>query len=200
MKFATHGQDPNRTPTGLPVSIFDKYDALTKSGGAGSMRRRAWIAIASLALSYLAFANVSSALAQAGSTGGTIGNEDKSISGSRLPATPPAKRPAANTRETPSGASNNSLIGRWQWHAQCDNGTAWDAAFVATAAANETVALDFIGAGGGTGTGSVTGNRVRLQRTFIANQTWTATLSGGNRMSGTITSSEGGHCAFQASR
>ena len=165
------------------------------------MRRHATIGVALLALSQLVSANASSAFAQGGSTGGTIGNEDKSISGSRLPAAPPAKRPAADTRETPSGASKNSLIGRWRWHAQCDNGTAWDAAFVATLAANETVALDFIGAGGGTGTGLVTGNRVRLQRTYIgANQTWTATLSGGNRMSGTITSSVGGHCAFQASR
>jgi hypothetical protein len=44
------------------------------------MRRRTSIGIALLALS-LAFANVSSALAQAGSTGGTIGKLDKSISG-----------------------------------------------------------------------------------------------------------------------
>jgi len=45
------------------------------------MRRRASIGIGLLALSHLAFANVSSALAQAGSTGGTIGKQDKSISG-----------------------------------------------------------------------------------------------------------------------
>jgi|SRR5579871_4246472 len=45
------------------------------------MRRRTSIGIALLALSHLAFANVSSALAQAGSTGGTIGKQDKSISG-----------------------------------------------------------------------------------------------------------------------
>jgi hypothetical protein len=45
------------------------------------MMRRASIGIALLALSHLAFANASSALAQAGSTGGTIGKQDKSISG-----------------------------------------------------------------------------------------------------------------------
>jgi hypothetical protein len=75
------------------------------------MRRRATIGVALLALSQSVSANASSAFAQAGSTGGTIGNDDKSISGSRLPAAPPAKRPAADTRETPSGASKNSLIG-----------------------------------------------------------------------------------------
>ena len=167
------------------------------------MRQRASIGITLLALSHLAHA--SSALAQAGSTGGTIGKQDKSISGGAeldAPrAAPHEKRPAANTRETPSRASKNSIIGRWQWHAQCSNGTTWEAAFVATAADKETVALDFIGAGGGTGTGLVTGNRVRLLRSFaVYTQTWTATLSGGNRMNGEITSSEGGHCSFQASR
>jgi hypothetical protein len=45
------------------------------------MRRRASIGIALLALSHLASANASSALAQAGSTGGTVGKQDKSISG-----------------------------------------------------------------------------------------------------------------------
>ena len=45
------------------------------------MMRRASIGIALLTLSHLAFANASSALAQAGSTGGTIGKQDKSIAG-----------------------------------------------------------------------------------------------------------------------
>ena len=45
------------------------------------MMRRASIGIALLALSHLAFANASLALAQAGSTGGTIGKQDKSLAG-----------------------------------------------------------------------------------------------------------------------
>jgi hypothetical protein len=45
------------------------------------MMRRASFRIALLALSHLAFSNASPALAQAGSTGGTIGKQDKSISG-----------------------------------------------------------------------------------------------------------------------
>jgi hypothetical protein len=158
-----------------------------------------------LLLALFALGQQENAFAQAGSTGGTIGKQDKSISGGdetdRPRAAPLEKRPAANTRETPSRASKNSLIGRWQWHAQCTNGTTWEAAFVATAADKETVALDFIGAGGGTGTGVVTGNRVRLLRAYVGpTQTWTATLSGGNRMNGEITSSQAGHCTFQASR
>jgi hypothetical protein len=43
--------------------------------------RRTSIGIALIALSYLAFANASSAQMQPGSTGGTVGKTDKSISG-----------------------------------------------------------------------------------------------------------------------
>src|SRR5665213_2414436 len=77
---------------GLPVPLFDKYDTATNSGG--SMMRRASIGIALLALSHLAFANASSALAQAGSTGGTIGKQDKSIAGDvdRPPAATPKRK------------------------------------------------------------------------------------------------------------
>jgi hypothetical protein len=53
---------------------------------------RASIGIALLGLSHLAFANASSALAQAGSTGGIIGKQDKSISGGE-----DADRPRAAT-------------------------------------------------------------------------------------------------------
>jgi hypothetical protein len=79
---------------GLPVPLFDQYDAATKSRG--SMRQRASIGIALLALSHFAFANVSSALAQAGSTGGTVGKQDKSISGGNTP-----EESGAATRKEP---------------------------------------------------------------------------------------------------
>jgi len=50
------------------------------------MRPHASIGIILLALSHLVFANTPSALAQAGSTGGSIGKLGKSISGSNTPA------------------------------------------------------------------------------------------------------------------
>jgi len=112
----------------LPVPVFDKYDTGGKSGG--SMMRHASIGIALLALSHLAFANASSALAQAGSTGGTIGKQDKSISGGEDPdrtrsATPKRKdvkarrdrsaltrpaseRPTPQSTETPQEKFANS--------------------------------------------------------------------------------------------
>jgi len=62
------------------------------------MRRRASIGIAVLALSYLVCANASSALAQAGSTGGTIGKQDKSVSGGNESAAARPRSPKPNLR------------------------------------------------------------------------------------------------------
>ena len=82
--------------------------------------RRTSIGIALLALSHLAFANVSSALAQAGSIGGTIGNQDKTISGGeevdRPRAAPHPKRPATKSQERSSGRSCDRIVGNWTWY------------------------------------------------------------------------------------
>ena len=84
------------------------------------MKRHAPIGIAFLALSHLAFANVSSALAQAGSIGGIIGKSDKSISGGeeadRPRAAPHPKRPAAKGQATSSDRSCGRIVGSWSWY------------------------------------------------------------------------------------
>jgi hypothetical protein len=66
------------------------------------MRRRASIGIALLALSHLVCANASSALAQAGSIGGTIGKQDKSISGGTETNDPDSK-PSRKMNREPDG-------------------------------------------------------------------------------------------------
>jgi hypothetical protein len=86
------------------------------------MRQRASIGIALLTLSHLAFANVSPAFAQAGSTGGTIGKQDKSVSGD-IPAvesTPALKKPKPHRfgNDSPAKANGEScgrISGTWQW-------------------------------------------------------------------------------------
>lgn len=84
------------------------------------MGRRAFTGIAVLALSHLALANLSSALAQAGSIGGTIGKQDKSISGSeeadRPRAVPRPKQPPASAEQTSPGHSCGRIVGRWSWY------------------------------------------------------------------------------------
>jgi hypothetical protein len=86
------------------------------------MRRGASIGITLLALSHLAFANVSSALAQAGSTGGTIGKQDKSISGGEDAAerAVPMRKPPRPARQSaataPTGGPCSRIVGTWLWY------------------------------------------------------------------------------------
>lgn len=142
------------------------------------------------------FAVNTRAFAQAGSTGGTLGKTDKSISGESQRETAPAPSQGKHARSPAF-----SLAGRWRWSADCNDGTHWAAVFVASANDSRTFALDFNGALGGSGTGSVNSKQVTLFRTVVGvHQTWLATLAGNNRMSGTITVPGGGFCTFQASR
>jgi hypothetical protein len=80
------------------------------------MRWRASIGIALLALSYLVSANASSAFAQAGSIGGTIGKQDKSVSGGNAPED---SRPSTGKQKPPGSVARNSscgrVVGTWRW-------------------------------------------------------------------------------------
>jgi hypothetical protein len=83
-----------------------------------AMKRRASIGIALLGLSAFGFTNPPPALAQAGSIGGTIGKQDKSISGSEQAprAASHPNRPAAKTQQASSGHSCGRIVGRWSWY------------------------------------------------------------------------------------
>ena len=102
------------TPTGhqrsLSVQLFDEYNAATKFGG-GSMRRCTSIGIALLSLLHLVSASAPSALAQAGSTGGTIGKQDKSISGSEETDRP---HPRQIPRDRHLAASSPLVSGKYE--------------------------------------------------------------------------------------
>lgn len=139
------------------------------------------------------------AFAQAGSTGGTLGKTDKSLSGNESAPVPRRTMPSAKPAQ--AGSAARSLAGSWHWRAQCSDGTNWEAIFVATAAGSGSASLEFVGALGGKGVGTLSGSHVTLYRSFAwTHQTWSATLSGSDRMTGIITSSEGGSCTFEASR
>lgn len=138
------------------------------------MVRFASIGIALLALSLLAFANVSSALAQAGSTGGSIGKRDKSISGGeeeaeRPRAAPRAKRPAAvNSNRVNSDGIN--ISGLW--------GSNVGASYRITQSGNSFRWVVVQGTQTETGNGSVNGNNVSAS--------WSGT-NGSGSASGVIT-------------
>jgi len=84
------------------------------------MARRVLIGMVLLALSQAGLANLTPAFAQAGSIGGSVGKQDKTISGSeeadRPRAAPHSKPQAAKPHESASGHSCNRIVGRWSWY------------------------------------------------------------------------------------
>jgi hypothetical protein len=84
------------------------------------MGRRVLIGVVLLALAHAGSANWSAAFAQAGSIGGSVGKQDKTISGSeeadRPRAAPHPNPPAAKPHESASGRSCSRIVGRWSWY------------------------------------------------------------------------------------
>ena len=144
------------------------------------------------------------AFAQAGSTGGVIGKQDKSISGGEGTAEPraltkPSRRSTA--RGTSDRSSEVSVAGRWRWIAECPSGH-WQGQFDLA----ETSKGQFSGGFAGTtsvdiGTitnGHVNGTSVTFTRTWVTGtQYWTGQLAAG-RLKGTLSGNE--NCNWEASR
>jgi hypothetical protein len=93
----------------LPLHRSGRYNTAARSGDSNSMRRLASIGIALLAISHLVLANASLVLAQAGSTGGTIGKTDKSVSGGGEAA---SREPRAKSEPTSRAAAGPRSEGR----------------------------------------------------------------------------------------
>jgi hypothetical protein len=152
------------------------------------MRPCASIGIALLTLSHLAFANVSSALAQAGSTGGTVGKQDKSISGGaeadRPRAAPHSKRSAAKTQETPSGHSCNAIVGTWSWYRGVTEMTFFKGGTMRNSS-------------GPTGTWVCTNGRSARSGDFVSKEQYTVSQDGKSMF---VTSTWGGGVTFTATR
>jgi hypothetical protein len=146
------------------------------------------------------------ALAQAGSTGGTLGNTDKSASGG---APAPARYGTEKTQGTVALA--NRLKGSWQWRAVCGLLPASGVFEIRDLSGNRfsgEFISDFPGRLYG---GTINGDRISFKRelnVLFENsrtpQTWTASLSQGEpyRMQGDIVrTAEGlGPCTFEASK
>jgi hypothetical protein len=84
----------------------------------GTEMWRSWIGIALLATLFSGFANPLPACAEAGSAGGSVGKQDKSISGSRDADGPPphAKPPVGAAKENTSRGTCGRIVGRWSWY------------------------------------------------------------------------------------
>lgn len=146
-----------------------------------------------------------SVFAQAGSAGGIIGKQDKSLSGgveTRNPAVLTAvtsRRRASHGRE--KAAAGLPITGRWHWHSNCGGerqGTfeiSWiDSGRFAGAIANADQSTSTIN-------GRVDGYRISFENTQYAEK-WNGILSGG-RMDGSVSGVIGGisyACKWTASR
>lgn len=152
------------------------------------------------------FASASLALGQAGSTGGTIGKTDKSISGGQNAAgpNPPTSSRSNGQRPVERGASAQSseapVAGRWRWIADCA-GQPWRGVFDLV----ETSRGHFNGNFAGTswhdvGTitdGQVNGTSVTFTRTGQVVQYWRGQLAA-RRIKGTL--SGNATCSWEATR
>jgi hypothetical protein len=145
------------------------------------------------------------AFAQAGSTGGTLGQTDKSAGGNREavePATPPhgihPKKSDAAARSGLQAAV--SVAGRWKWTADCQNGGHWSGGFQLTQETNGEFSGNFLHttwADIGTITDGEVGNgTISFTRHVVVLQHWTGKLGeGGKRINGSITGND--NCTWE---
>ncbi|MGA8612431.1 MAG: hypothetical protein WB760_12040 [Xanthobacteraceae bacterium] len=130
------------------------------------------------------------AFAQAGSTGGTLGNTDKSAAGSRASEEP--AKPRRSTRQQKKGdstAGSMSVAGRWRWTADCDNGGHYTASFQLTQGMAGEFSSVFVGDLGTVSDGHVSNGVMSFTRTSaFYTQHWTGRLlGGGTRINGSLT-------------
>lgn len=150
------------------------------------------------------------AFAQAGSTGGTLGNTDKSISGSgredqEAPSRPKGEGHQSRSREKDGRAASAppvvSVAGRWNWTADCQSGH-YNGAFTLS----EPSGGQFTGTFDGTvwyDVGSITGGEVGggsisfTRNVAVVVQHWRGRFTPGH-ISGSISGNE--NCTWQASK
>jgi hypothetical protein len=160
------------------------------------------------AISLVIFALGAEALAQAGSTGGSIGKRDKSLSG--VEDTPTPREPAAPSHRRvhpePEARASASVDGHWRWSCDCASGKSFQGTFNFTQTGSDFTGEMMQSGGGANGSvsgGKVSGGRVTFMVTLtnIIERTehWTGRLGGGH-IQGTLTTRFDGNCEFKADR
>jgi hypothetical protein len=170
-------------------------------------RRRPFGVLAGVVVSLAVCALASRAVAQAGSTGGSVGKRDKSVSG--VEDAPAPRPPVAPTRRqqraAPEAGASASVNGSWRWSCTCSSGKAFHGTFnfVQTGNSFSGVMPQSEGATGQVSDGKVSGGRVSftvsLTNVIARTEHWTGRLNGGH-MQGTLTTRFDGDCEFTADR
>lgn len=139
-----------------------------------------------------------------GSTGGTIGQRQKSASGGN--AAEEQSHPSP-THEHAKGARRaaRNISGRWSWQADCPTGD-FAGAFRIVESADGQISGEFLSDSGGINTGHISGSMandkisMNRERGNALAQDWDAVLTVSGKMQGTITSLHIPGCTFTASR
>jgi len=142
------------------------------------------------------------ALAQAGSVGGTIGNNHSVSGGSERPSSQPAPQPHNVARPTrPARVAATSISGVWSWHAKCNDGSLWTGTFTIRTSPGGEFSGTSSGNDNGAGiSGNLMGNKLTFTRQYPAHSTvWTAIVAG-DKMHGSEASRDHGRCPFEAAR
>jgi hypothetical protein len=142
--------------------------------------------------------------AQAGSTGGTVGKEDKSVSGGE---DQPQRRQEPNARLRHSAnrdrSAPSSISGKWIWTQICDDGAEFSGAFELTQDSDGAVSGTATGSdGSGSVSGRFVGRKLTGTRSYLGHSnsiTFTLT-AGGSGLAGSESSLGHGTCKYQAKR
>ena len=174
---------------------------LGQTGCVGSTAMSKPIAIAvACGLAALVVAD-GSAFAQAGSTGGTIGKTDKSVSGGEdQPQTRQRSKASSASKERPT---LSSISGKWLWTAKCDDASEWAGGFDIAQKSDGRFSGTISGLFGATTiSGQLIGNKLIGTLSYLDHSTdMSFTLAaGGNSMHGSETSKARGICTYQVKR
>jgi hypothetical protein len=138
------------------------------------------------------------AFAQGGSTGGTLGKADKSVSGSREEPRQASTHPM---REKPKRATGVSISGKWVWTQKCDDGSEFSGSFNLIQNYDGTVSGSVTGKdGSGSISGRLGGNKIIGSRTYAEHDTHIVLIFSGGGMNATENSKTHGTCRYQAQR
>jgi len=125
---------------------------------------------------------------QPGSTGGTIGKVDKSISGGGDVEQPNSTASRRSLSKSENRSSETSASGRWRWHAGCGIGGQWHGVFQISQTADGSFTGTFTSDASDSGaaanpvpqqiqSGRVSGGQISFTRVIAPAQQWTGTIS-----------------------
>jgi hypothetical protein len=137
---------------------------------------------------------------QAGSTGGTVGQQDKSLSGSddQSPNQKPAMPKNFRNSNTPA---RPSVSGQWTWTSKCGDGSVWSGTFDLEQGADGAVTGSASGNdGSGALSGRLSGNTFIGSRSYPHHSNQIILTVGRNSLHGSEPSLTHGTCTYEAKR